>query len=352
MIPEKMKAIVVTKADTVEVRELTVPAPEKGEILIRLRNCLICTWEQRIFKGADVGLPFVPGHEISGEVAFIPENTMTDLKVGDPCVVKTFDSCGQCDYCRRGMDNLCTGKKKQRMYDGIPGTGGMAEYIAISSDRVYKLPGQDLDLELAAFAEPLACCLHSVEKVDINFGEDVVIVGGGVMGLLHVMLAKLRGARVILVEPDEKRRMIALEVGADDAFNPLEKEAASEIQRLTDNRGPQVVFFTVNNLKLAADYIDILSKAGRLVYYGSFHPSDNIPFNPNSIHYSEKLITGSYSPTVKTFWQAAQMLGKRIINVKPLLSERYDMVDAETAFKRALSMETFRVLIRLNGSEK
>lgn len=350
MVPDKMKAVVITKADTAEIREVAVPVPEAGEILIRLRNCLICTWEQRIFKGTDVTLPFVPGHEVSGEVAFIPEQTITDLKVGDPCVVKTFDSCGQCDYCRRGMDNLCKGKKKKRVYDGIPGSGGMAEYIAIPSDRVYRLPGHDLDLELAAFAEPLACCLHSIEKADIGFGEDVVIVGGGIMGQLHVLLAKLRGARVILAEPDEKRRKIALEAGAHDAFNPLEKDATEEILRLTENHGPQAVIFTVNNLKLAGDYINILGNAGKLVYYGSFHPGDDIPFNPNGIHYSEKVITGSYSPTVKAFWQAAQMLGKRIIDVSPLLSERYDMVDAEKAFNRSLSMETLRVLIRLNGS--
>ena len=101
MIPDKMKAIVIPKAGAAEVREMTAPVPEAGEVLIRLRHCMICTWEQRIFKGEDVPLPFVPGHEVSGEVAYIPENTICDLQVGDPCVVKTFDSCGQCEYCRR-----------------------------------------------------------------------------------------------------------------------------------------------------------------------------------------------------------------------------------------------------------
>ena len=351
MIPDKMKAIVIPEAGVAEVREMTVPRPEAGEVLIRLRHCMICTWEQRIFKGEDVPLPFVPGHEVSGEVAYIPEKTVCDLKVGDPCVVKTFDSCGQCEYCRRGMDNLCKGKKKKRIYDGIPGSGGMAEYIAISSDRVFKLPGHPVDLEAAAFAEPLACCLHSMEQASLSFGEDVVIVGGGIMGQLHILLAKLSGARVILAEPDERRREVALSIGAHDVFNPIEKDAETEIRRLTESRGPHAVIFTVNNLNLAGDYIKILADRGRLVYYGSFHPRNDIPFNPNGIHYSEKIITGSYSPTIKAFWQATQLLGKKLIDVHPLLSEKYDMADAETAFNRALSMETFRVLIRLNGSE-
>ena len=114
---------------------------------------------------------------------------------------------------------------------------------------------------------------------------------------------------------------------------------------MTESRGPHAVIFTVNNLNLAGDYIKILADRGRLVYYGSFHPRNDIPFSPNGIHYSEKVITGSYSPTIKAFWQATQLLGKKLIDVHPLLSEKYDMVDAETAFNRALSMETFRVLI-------
>lgn len=350
MIPNKMKAIVIPRAGTTEVREMSVPVPGDGEVLIRLRHCMICTWEQRIFKGEDVALPFVPGHEVSGEVAYIPENTVCDLKVGDPCVVKTFDSCGQCEFCRRGMDNLCKGKKKKRIYDGIPGSGGMAEYIAISSDRIFKLPGRNADLEAAAFSEPLACCLHSMEQAQLSFGEDVVIVGGGIMGQLHVLLAKLSGARVILVEPDERRRGVALSIGAHDVIDPVGEDAEAEILKLTDSRGPHAVIFTVNNLKLAGDYIKILANKGRLVYYGSFHPKNDIPFSPNEIHYSEKVITGSYSPTVKAFWQATQLLGKNLIDVHPLLSEKYDMADAETAFNRALSMETFRVLIHLNGS--
>lgn len=350
MIPEKMKAIVIPSEGTAEVREMSVPVPSDGEVLIRLRHCMICTWEQRIFKGEDVALPFVPGHEVSGEVAYVPESTVCDLKVGDPCVVKTFDSCGQCEFCRRGMDNLCKGKKKKRIYDGIPGSGGMAEYIAISSDRIYKLPGEHVDLENAAFAEPLACCLNSMEQVKLSFGEDVVIVGGGIMGQLHVLLAKLSGARVILVEPDESRRKVAESIGAHDVIDPLTTDAEAEISRLTEGRGPHAVIFTVNNLKLAGDYIKILANKGRLVYYGSFHPKNDILFSPNEIHYSEKVITGAYSPTVKAFWQATQLLGKNLINVRPLLSESYGMADAQVAFERALSMETFRVMIHLNGS--
>jgi threonine dehydrogenase-like Zn-dependent dehydrogenase len=347
MIPKTMKAVVVTAPETVEVREMTTPVAEAGEILVRLTHCLICTWEQRVFAGTDVALPFVPGHEVAGTIAHIPDGTYTDLEAGQPCVVKTFDSCGRCEFCRLGRDNLCKAPSKKRFYDGIPGAGGMAQYIAIGADRVFALPNRGVDLSLAAFAEPLACCLHSMEQAGISYGEDVVIVGGGIMGQLHAVLTRLSGARAIVVEPDEKRRKLALDTGSHAVIDPVECDVFERIRELTGGRGAHAVIFTVNNLKLAGQYIDALADAGRLVYYGSFRPKDDIPFNPNHIHYSEKVLTGAYSPTVRAFWQAAQMIGNGLIDLSPYLSERYSLAEVKQAFLRAGSMETLRVLIDL-----
>ena len=349
MIPETMKAIVIDRPSHAEVRTLATPRPAAGQILVRLEKVLICTLEQRTFAGNGMPLPFIPGHEISGTVAEIPEGTFCDVKVGDKVVVKVYDSCGQCENCLRGHDNECTGTKSQRIYDGIPGIGGFAQYIAIASDRVYALPGGDkIDLETAAFAEPLACCIHSLEQAGVELGEDVVIVGGGIMGQLHNALCKLSGARTILVEPDAARRETALKCGADEVIDPMNEDALEKIKDLTEGRGAHVCFYTVNSLKLAQDYIEAIGPCGRLVYYGSFHPSGPITFDPNRIHYSEKHITGSYSPTKKSFWTASRLLGLSLIDVKPFITERYAMDDCQKALERACSMETFRVLIDLN----
>ena len=127
MIPPKMKALVVTGEKTIEVQEFSVPQPAPGEILIRLEHCLICTWKQRIFQNGDgMKMPFLPGHEASGVVAWVPEGTPTSFREGDPVVVKTLDSCGHCEFCYRGLDNQCVGTPKKRFYDGVPGSGGMA----------------------------------------------------------------------------------------------------------------------------------------------------------------------------------------------------------------------------------
>ncbi len=351
MIPETMKAIVVTEPYHAEVKELSTPVPAEGEVLVRVEQCLICTWEQRIFTGGDVALPFVPGHEISGTVAALGPNTIANVQVGDRVVVKTFDSCGQCEQCYRGHDNECTGKAKKRSYDGIPGTGGFAQYLAIGSERVYPLPDPNADLATAAFAEPLACCLGSLEQGGVEFGEDVVIVGGGIMGQLHNVLCKKRGARTILVEPDAARREMAQKMGADVVIDPKACDPIQTIRDLTGGRGAHVCFYTVNVLSLAQDYLEALAKRGRMVYYGSFHPSGPIQIDPNQIHYSEKRITGSYSPTAKNFWTAARLLGYHLVDVAPFITERYDLADCQKAFERASSPETYRVLIDLSRND-
>lgn len=346
-IPVKMKAVVITAPNKAEVLELTTPIPVAGEVLLKIEKALICTWEQRIFGGGDVSLPFVPGHEVSGSVAQVPEGTFTDLKVGDKVVVKTLDACKQCEACYRGADNQCKGKAKKRVYDGINGAGGFAQFMAIGADRVFKLPNQNCDMETAAFAEPVACCLRSMEQSELVMSEDVVIVGGGIMGQLHNVLAKKQGARTILIELDEGRRNLAKRMGADVVIDPSNEDPVSKIKELTNGYGAHVVFYTINVLKLAEDYIDALRNMGRMVYYGSFHPAGNINVDPNKIHYSEKKITGSYSPNTKGFWMASRLLSYDLIDVKPFLTEKYSIYECETAFKRALSPETYRVCIDL-----
>lgn len=348
MLPEKMKGIVVTGPEQAEVKELSMPVPVAGEVLVKIEKALICTWEQRIYGGGDVKLPFVPGHEVAGVVAAVPEGTYTALKVGDKVVVKTLDACGQCENCRRGNDNQCKEPAKKRFYDGIPGAGGFAQYMAIAADRVFLLPNQDMDLEIAAFAEPVACVLRSCENADLVMSEDVVIVGGGIMGQLHNLIAKKKGCRTILVEVDEARRNTAKELGADVVIDPTKEDAIAKIKELTNGYGAHVVFYTIGVLKLAQDYIDALRIGGRIVYYGSYHPKGTIEIDPNHIHYSEKVITGSYSPNSYGFWMASRLLSYDIINVKPLLSEKYSMAECNEAFRAARRMDTYRVLIDLN----
>ena len=193
----------------------------------------------------------------------------------------------------------------------------------------------------------MACCLRSLEQADLQFGEDVVIVGGGIMGQLHNVLAKKRGTRTILVEMDPARAALATRMGADEIVDPSACDPILRIKELTCGRGANVVFITASIPQLAELYLDALDKVGRIVYYTSFSPDTPISISPKSLHYSEKKIMGSYSPTSQGFYTAARLLGRRIIDVRPFLTETYPMSEAYTAFTRSMSAETLRVGIDL-----
>ena len=108
------------------------------------------------------------------------------------------------------------------------GPGGFAEYKVVPPSKLWKL-NDDLPWEYGTFSEPLACVCNSVRKTDIKLGDDVVVIGGGIMGMFHMMVAKLSGARVIMSEIDEARRKLAEELGCDITFSPKEKDAVAYV---------------------------------------------------------------------------------------------------------------------------
>ncbi len=346
-IPEKMKAVVIEDVRKIKIEEVEVPKPAPGEVLIKIRYCLLCTWEQRIYEGkSSVNLPFIAGHEASGTVVGVNPTFPVNFKVGDSVVFKTLDDCGHCSFCYQGFTNQCIGEKKKRYYNGIQGSGGLAQYIALEAGRVFPV-SSDISPEEAAFAEPLACCIHSVKRGGIKFGDNVVIIGAGIMGQLHALLVRLRGARVIVVEPREERRQLALKLGAHIAIDPLDEDMREAVLKLTRGEGADVIFNTVANPDVAEKSISLLRKMGKLVFYGSFYPNKNISLDPNHVHYSEVVITGSSGPATEDFWQASRMLSYGLISVKDFIYRIFDLDDINEAFTVALSPESYRVAVRL-----
>lgn len=346
-IPDVMKAVVIEEKGKAVVKSVSTPKPAYGEVLIKIENCLLCTWEQRLFAGkSSVDLPIIPGHEAAGKIVAINQDTPTSFKIGDKVAFKTLDHCGHCHFCYQGFDNQCIGKAKKRAYDGIASVGGLGQYITLDVSRVYPL-AKNLSLEEAAFAEPLACCIHSVHRAEIKYGSDVVVVGAGIMGQLHAILARLAGARVIVIEPRSDRRELALKLGAHVAIDPTVEDEKNCLNELTGGLGPEVVFITTPSPDIAENYLQMIGKMGQVIFYGSFHPNRAIELDANKVHYSEMVLTGSYSPSTEDFYQATRVLSKKLIDVGPFISKRFTIEEAQKAFQASLSPDNYRVLIAL-----
>lgn len=344
-----MKVIAVTGERRTEVVQAPLPEPLPGEVLIKIDTCLICTWEQRIYTGnGGTPIPFVPGHEASGTIARVPEGTVTSFREGDRVVFKTLNHCGHCSYCYQGHTNQCTGTAKKQRFGEMAGSGGMASFIALDVSKVFPVD-PSLDPVHAAFAEPVACCVHSIERAELNLGDSVVVIGAGIMGQLHAILARLRGCRVIVIEPDPIRRGLALKLGAHEGIDPAAGDPVQAVLDLTGGEGVEAVFSTVTRSAVAASAVGMVRKMGTIVLYGSFHPNEPVSLDPNAVHYREYVITGSYSPSTRDFFRAVRLLSLRLVDPSPFISETWSMDRSREAFEASLRPDTYRVAIRIDG---
>ena len=343
-----VKTVAYTGPRQVELQELTTPDLRPGEALVKVHAVALCTMEQRIFRGeVKMPLPCTGGHEVSGEVvAFGPGVNTKKWAVGDRVAVRLLYSCGECYYCRTGRTNMCERSQKRPVREGLllgPG-GGMADYVIVNTSALFKIP-DTLSYEEACLTEPLACVVHSVGRVDIQLGEDVVVIGGGIMGQYHVMLAKRRGARVIMSEVDESRRKLAEQLGADLTVNPMEQDPVEFVKSVTEGRGADVVFNTTAIPSVVPQAIAMTGKAGRMVQYSSMHPDAPTPVSPQMLHSNETILTGSISPNERDFFTANRLLSSGIVDCKPLIAKTFPLEEAQQALEASVVPGTFRVII-------
>ncbi|MGI5077585.1 zinc-dependent alcohol dehydrogenase [Treponema maltophilum] len=326
-------------AYTVEKRE-----PAADEVSVKVDSCAICTLEQRFYTGVMTKYPFALGHEVSGIVEAVGSHVRS-VKSGDKVAVRLLNSCGECYYCRNGHENQCVVSFLAHTQPCAVGPGGMAEYMIVPAKSVYKM-ASDADCTHIALTEPLACCVHSISNAHVSLADDVVVVGVGIMGAFHIQLAKLCGARVIACEVDDARLAVAKKMGADFTINSKKENAAEKVLEYTEGRGADAVFCTVAIPAVAQDCLAMASKLGRIVFYSSFHPDNPIQVNPNKIHSTEQIITGSVNPQIKDFSIASRLISNKLIDTASLISECIPCDRIQEAFEKAIDPTTFRIVVR------
>lgn len=342
---QKYKVGVITDKNKVKYFELDKKEPINNQVLVKVYYSAICTLEQRVFKGVRPIYPFAGGHEVSGIVEKIGSG-VRNVKEGDKVVIRTLNTCGECDYCRSGHENLCMVSYQSSTHSEFKGPGGLSEYMVVDATKVYKLEG-DVNLSYASLTEPLACCIHSVKKANIDFGDNVLIMGVGIMGLFHIQLAKLRGAKVIACDINEERLKVAANLGADIIINSSDKKRMVErINEITSGKGVDVSICTVPITEVAADCVRVTGKLGRVVMYTSFYPDNPIDISPNHIHSTEMSIMGSVSPTNKDFLIATKLISNNVIYMDKVITEILPMSDINKAYEKSIEPQSYRIIVK------
>jgi L-iditol 2-dehydrogenase len=346
-IPETYTRAVITGPNTIVMEN--VPLPELGpqQVLVRMRASALCTWEQRTYAGIDTySYPLVGGHENSGVVVAIGRDVELKVKEGDQVTLAGLKRCGQCYSCRRGVHNLCDNARSKRVPNVPWGPGGFGEYVVAEAYQVYKVGPVATALE-AALTEPTSCVLHDMKRHPIQSGDVVVIVGAGIMGLLHLVLAKQRPCFVIVSEPEAPRRAKAKELGADALIDPTSEDYGSRVNELSEGNGANVSYITIGIPAAIEAAVAAATKRGVVSCYASVHPrGTTITVDPNSFHHREVRLSGSIAQDPDDFLAASNIIGRREIDLRPLISMTFPLSRLADAFAAAGRKDNYRVLVQ------
>ncbi len=304
-----MLAAIFNEPGNIEITDYPLRGIDANELIIKVSCCGVCGTDHHIYNGkAPANTPVILGHEYSGEIIEI-ESNVSGFSIGDKVVINPNIHCNSCQFCKAGKINLCTNLKAL----GVTHNGGFAEYSIVPISQAYKIP-KDFNLSSAAFAEPLSCCIHGIDKVKILAGESVAVIGGGAIGLLMIQLAKLSGAsNLIMIEPIANKRELSKKLGADMAVNPEDDDVVENIFDVSSG-GLDVVIECAGNIKAVELGIKLAKKGGRILIFGLSPKDSFLKINLQQIFNNEYTILSSLLNPY-TFQRAIDLLVTNKISV-------------------------------------
>ena len=333
-----MKAIIKPDEEPRSLLVSDVEAPKVGfnDVLIRVKVGSICGSDLSMylmkagFKGY-AKVPLVMGHEIAGIIEKVGGN-VKNLNRGDRVISESLMYCGECFYCRSSMTNICANFKVL----GVHRDGGFAEYLAVNSKHIHKVP-DEISINEAALLEPTAVSVHAViDRAKIKPGDFVVVTGPGPIGLISAQIAKAMGANVIVTGPTssigrlEIARSLNLETVNVNEENPVER-----VLEETEGVGADVVIECSGSIKAASEAYDMLRKNGQLVIVAIFPEFGQV--NYTQIVRREIMVVGSFCHKWMDYEVGISLVKSGKIRLKPIITHQFQIDEARKAFETALT---------------
>ena len=313
--------------------DVSDPAPGPGQALVAVQAAGICGTDVHATQGLFPWTPpLVMGHEYTGVVQDVGRGVSRRL-IGRTVACEPSYGCGQCPECKEERVSQCS--KCTRV-------GGFAERVALPVSNLHPLPA-GLDPVTAALTEPASCCLAGLEQFKMPPGATVLVIGGGIMGLLTMVLAKRRGAkRLILSDPIEERRTMARRVGASVVVDPTRESLRERVLALTKGRGADVVCEAVGKPELVAEALTLVRPTGVLQLVGVNPKGSSLPLDLFDVHYREITIHGAFGRG-RSFRRALALMPT--LRVKPLVTARFSLAKIEDAFAHATAGRGVKTII-------
>ncbi len=326
-----MNAAVFYGPNNIAVKQ--VPAAE-GSAVLRVKACAVCGYDARVYRNghSKVRPPIILGHELCGEVIQDVKSGDKEISGGSRVAVCPVVPCLSCHYCGCSDYNLCTNLKEI----GSTVNGGFAQIIGIP-EQVLRIGGlvsvpDSVTDEEAALLEPLACCLNSVSRISTQKGNSVVIIGDGTMGLIHLQLLKLAGAKVAMVGKVNSRMRKARDLGSDMVAEYRDPETTSrEILDFTTSIGAKVVIVATSNPVAVELATRICAKNSLINLFAGVPKDHRLLLDTNWVHYNQVSVTGAFGCTPAKLQHAAKIVGEGTIDLSDLVTHRYSIHEIEEA---------------------
>lgn len=329
-----MKAARLYNFNDIRIEDIPVPKVGPDDALIRTKACGICSGDVMPWY-IEKKAPLVLGHEFTGEIVGLGSSLASyrmPFSIGDRVFVHHHAPCMDCRYCRRGDYVQCETWQKTNI---IP--GGISEYILVPEinlrNDTFILP-EDVGYDDGTLIEPAACVVKSLNRSKIKQGDTILVIGLGVMGQIHVLLAGEFGAkRIIGADMVQFRLDKTIEFGADYVIDVSKESLIERLQDLTDGYMADIVIVGPGSINAMKQGIESVSKGGIVVLFTPAKPDEILNINPSELYFKDVSLVTSYSCGPEDTQNALKFIQKGTITAKKLVTHRFSIDDTETAYR-------------------
>lgn len=344
-----MQAAVMYGANDIRIEEIPRPKCPKGGLVLKVLAIGLCGSDIRNMttdscKGQ---YPHIFGHEIVGVVDEM-DDTTPKYKIGDRLYIYPEDHCLRCEQCRAGHSENCLNPG-----DYIARQGGFADFYAVTNeqinrDAVFVLP-DNVSLDSATLSEPLSSVYACQDNINVTLGDTIVIIGAGPIGCFHAQLAKLRGAKtVIMIEINDNRLEKTKQFGVDYTINSLKEDPIKKVMEITHNKGADKVISANPSTQAQAQAIFMARQGGIIVFFGGVPKGSTVELDTNYIHYNNLWIYGHFGANSIQVQRAFELAVSPNFPAEKFITHILPLKDINKGINLTKSGEAIKVVLHPN----
>jgi L-iditol 2-dehydrogenase len=332
-----VRVVVLEESESLHIEERPEPTADGEDVVVRIRAIGICGTDLSIFSGkVPVDYPLVLGHEMVGTL----EDPVPGLDPGTRVVVDPNVFCGTCYQCLKGQENVCS--KAELM--GRDRDGAFGDFLAVPARNVFPIP-DEIDVQAAPLLQVLTTCVHAQRQAQVFLQDSVLVLGLGVSGLLHVQLAKVRGAHPIIgITRSESKRSLAARLGTDMVIDPSEPDLEERVAEATQGRGPDLVVECVGKTETLAQAIKLVRVGGAITVFGTITEEwGELPFY--QLYFKELSLVNPRAAKPEDFPASIGLVAAGTIELDPLITHTFPLESAEEAVVTSGESSSLKVIL-------